>query len=399
MNGNISTVTLNNKEFLLIGTAHVSQESINEVKNIICEEKPDMICVELDEARYNSIIQKENWEQLNLSKIFKEGKGFLVIVNLVLASFQRRLGNELGVKPGEEMKTAIETANELAIPYSLCDREIHTTLRRAWSRCNVVSKSKLMATLLASAFTNEKLTPEEIENLKQRNELDGMMTELAGYLPGVKATLIDERDRYLASKIWNSTPAETSGKKQRIAAIMGAGHIQGIKTHLEKLSSGDASSDVSELDKIPARGILSKMARFIIPAVLVGLFAAGIYRAEIPVIKEMLIRWILWNGSLSAVGALIALGHPVTALVSFLSAPVTSLIPFIGVGIFSGLTQVAFCKPRVSDIQNITEDITSLKKIYRNRITRALLVFFLSSLGSSIGTFIAMWAIGGVLSG
>jgi pheromone shutdown-related protein TraB len=400
MSGNISAITLNNREFILIGTAHVSQESIDEVKNFICEEKPDMVCVELDETRYNSIIQKDNWEKLNLSKVFKEGKGFLLIANLVLAGFQRRLGNELGVKPGEEMKIAVETAKEMDIPYSLCDREIHTTLRRAWSRCNILSKSKLLAALLASAFTKEKFTPEEIENLKQRNELDGMMSELSGYLPGVKVTLIDERDSYLASKIWTSTTVEAAaGTKKRIAAVVGAGHMRGIKAHLEKLSSGDAAPDVSGLDIIPARGIFSRMTRFIIPAVLIGLFVIGFYRAGIEVIKNMFIQWILWNGLLSAIGAAIAAAHPLAILVSFLGAPVTSLIPFIGVGIFSGLAQVTFCKPRVSDVQSITEDITSFKKIYRNRITRALLVFFLSSLGSSTGTFMAMWAIGGVLSG
>jgi pheromone shutdown-related protein TraB len=395
MSGNILTVTLGNKEIKLIGTAHVSRESIDEVKKIICEEKPDMVCVELDEGRYNAITQNDNWEKLDLTKVFKEKKGFLLIANLVLASFQRRLGNELGVKPGEEMKTAVEAAKELGIPHSLCDREVQITLRRAWARCGLWSKSKLLASLLASAFTTEKLSEQEIENLKNKNELDGMMSELSQYLPGVKATLIDERDRFLAAKIWLSAPGESSRK---IAAVVGAGHMQGIKTHLEKLSSGEEAADVSELDKVPPPGIFSKVARFIIPVAIIALVTAGFLRAGTGMGFSMMLQWVLWNGSLAALGAVIALAHPLAIIVSFLGAPITSLNPFIGVGILSGLVQVTFRKPRVSDVQDISGDSTSLKGIYRNRITRALLVFFLSSLGSSIGTFVSIPAIAGLLA-
>jgi pheromone shutdown-related protein TraB len=399
MSGNYLTVNLGGKEIKLIGTAHISRESIEEVKKIICEEKPDMVCVELDQGRYNSITQNDNWEKLDLSKVFKEGKGFLLIANLVLASFQRRLGNELGVKPGEEMKIAVETAAELGIPHSLCDREVQVTLRRAWARCGLWSKSKLLASLLASAFTTEKLSSQEIENLKNRSELDGMMNELAEYLPGVKETLIDERDRYLAAKIWASAPpAAENGAKQKIAAVIGAGHMDGIKTHLEKLSLAEETADVSELDKIPPPGFLSRAVRFLIPAAVIALVTAGFLRAGTGMGFSMMLQWVLWNGSLAALGAIIALAHPLAILVSFLGAPITSLNPFIGVGILSGLVQITFRKPRVSDVQDISGDTTSLKGIYRNRITRALLVFFFSSLGSSIGTFVSIPAIAGLLA-
>jgi pheromone shutdown-related protein TraB len=401
MSENTTTVLLNGNEFCLIGTAHVSRESIEEVRNIINEGFPEMVCVELDQGRYNSIMQKDDWEKLNLAKVFKEGKGFLLIANLVLAGFQRRLGNELGVKPGEEMKTAVEAAQKMGIPYSLCDREVHTTLRRAWARCGFWSKSKLLASLLASAFTTEKLSEKEIEDLKNKNELDGMMGELANYLPAVKEVLIDERDRYLAAKIWSSAPKITEPRDtyQKIAAIMGAGHIQGIKLHLEKLSRGEESADVSELEKIPPSGLLSKIARFIIPAAIIALIAFGFIRAGTEIGFSMIKQWILWNGSLAALGAIIALGHPLAILVSFLGAPITSLNPFIGVGILSGIVQAVLKKPRVSDVQKLTEDAAGLKGIYQNRITRALLVFFLSSLGSSIGTFVSIPAIVGRLSG
>jgi pheromone shutdown-related protein TraB len=397
MSDNSIIVNLGNKEIKLIGTAHVSRESIDEVKKIITEEKPDMVCVELDQGRYNAITQNDNWEKLDLSKVFREGKGFLLIANLVLGSFQRRLGKELGVKPGEEMKAAVETAQELGLSYSLCDREVHTTLRRAWARCGFIAKSKLLASLLASAFSTEKLSEKEIEELKSRNELDGMMNELSNYLPPVKATLIDERDRYLAAKIWASTP--DNGQSKKIAAVVGAGHMQGIKMHLEKLSSREETSDVSELDKIPPKSFSSKVAGLIIPVALIALVTAGFFTSGADVGLSMLLRWVLWNGSLAALGSIIALAHPLAVVVSFLGAPIATLNPFIGVGLFSGLVQIAFFKPRVSDVQNITDDTTSIKGIYRNRITRALLVFFLSSLGGAIGNFISVPAIIGLLAG
>lgn len=394
MNDNITTVTLNGREFLLVGTAHVSRESIEEVKKIITEEKPDMVCVELDEGRYNSITKNDNWERLNLSKVFKEGKGFLLIANLVMASFQRRLGNELGVKPGEEMKAAVETAKELGIPHALCDREVQITLRRAWASCGLWSKCKLLSALLASAFTTEKLNEQEIENLKNKNELDGMMNELAEYLPAVKATLIDERDIYLASKIWTSTSVN---EPKKIVAVVGAGHMHGMVKYLEKMAADERQTDLTALEKIPPRGLGSKISRFIIPFAIIALIAAGFLRAGADIGVSMLLYWLLWNGSLAAIGAIIALGHPLAILVSFIGAPFTSLTPFIGVGLISGLVQVTIHKPRVCDAENISEDGANLKGWYRNRITRALLVFLFSSIGSSIGTFVSIPAIARLL--
>jgi pheromone shutdown-related protein TraB len=319
------------------------------------------------------------------------------MANLVLSGFQRRIGAELGVKPGEEMKTALDTAKELGIPHALCDREIQTTLRRAWSGCGLWNKSKLLSSLLASAFTTEKLSAQEIEDLKNRNELDGMMNELASYLPDVKETLIDERDQYLAANIWMSARERSSC--QRIIAVVGAGHMQGIKTHLEKIAAGEENADVSNLDVIPARGVFSKAASLLFPLVILSLIAFGFYRGGSDLSLSMLRNYILWNGSLAALGAILALAKPLAILVSFVGAPITTMIPFAGVGLFSGLTQVTLCKPRVGDAQSIIDDVGSLKGIYRNRITRALLVFFLSSMGSVVGTFITVPTLAGQLFG
>jgi pheromone shutdown-related protein TraB len=328
-------------------------------------------------------------------KVFREGKGFLLMANLVLSSFQRRMGDELGVKPGEEMKIAVETAKELGIPYSLCDREVQITLRRAWARCGLWSKCKLLASLLSSAFTTEKLSEKEIEDLKSRSELDGMMTELAGYLPKVKETLIDERDRYLAAKIWENG-TEAGGKQ---IAVVGAGHLMGIKAHLAKIAAGEEAGDVADLDAIPRAAALSKLAGWIFPGLIVALIVLGFFRAGAGVSLEMLLRWVLLNGSLAALGTIIALGHPLSVLVSFVGAPIATINPFIGVGLFSGIVEASLRKPRVLDTQTISEDVGSLKGIYRNRITKALLVFFLSSIGGAIGNFIAIPLLASLLGG
>ncbi|MDR3191732.1 MAG: TraB/GumN family protein [Treponema sp.] len=393
MNDNCIRLNLAGREITLVGTAHVSRESIEEVRRVIREERPGRVCVELDQGRYGSISQKEDWEKLNVIKILKEGKGFLLIANLVLSGFQRRLGNELGVKPGEEMKTAVETAEELGIPFDFCDRDVQITLRRAWARCGLWNKCKLLASLLSGAFTTEKLSGEEVENLKKASELDGMMAELSGYLPPVKTTLIDERDRYLAAKIWQS-----SASAQRIAAVVGAGHVQGLRSHLEKLSRQEEDADVEDLNAIPPRSFLSRAAGWLFPLIIVLLIGVGFFRAGTDISRMMLLRWVLLNGSLAALGAVVALAHPLSVLVSFVGAPVATINPFIGVGLFSGVVEATLRKPRVSDAQSIAEDVGSLKGIYRNRISRALLVFFLSSLGGAVGNFIAIPSLAGLLA-
>jgi pheromone shutdown-related protein TraB len=394
-------LSLANKEIVLIGTAHVSRESIEEVARIIREERPDLVCVELDQGRYSTMDEKGGWERLNVSKVFREGKGFLLIANLVLAGFQRRMGDEMGVKPGGEMKTAVLTAEELGIPCCFCDREVQITLRRAWARCGLWNKCKLLSSLIAGAFSTEKLSETEIENLKKASELDGMMAEMAKYLPPVKSTLIDERDRYLAAKIWQSVTAREAvlngSGGLRAAAVVGAGHLQGIKTQLEQIAAGD-SSDVEDLNTIPPKSFFSKFAGWIIPLIIAALIIAGFLRSGEKAGFTGLLEWMLLNGSLAALGTIVALGHPLSALVSFIGAPIATINPFIGVGFFSGIVEATLRKPRVEDAQNITADISSIRGLYRNRISRALLVFFLSSLGGALGNFISIPSLVGLLS-
>jgi pheromone shutdown-related protein TraB len=329
------------------------------------------------------MVEGQNWSRLNIYQVLKERKGFLLMANLVLSSFQRRLGMNLGTSPGEEMKRAVAVSKELGIPVEFSDREIHVTLRRAWKKTGFWGKNKMLAALLSSVFSNEKLSPEEIEKLKQKSAIQDMMEELAAYLPAAKEVLIDERDRYLATKIYGADGV-------KVLAVVGAGHVRGIVEWLEKLSRGEAENDLSAIEEIPPRSKFSKIIPWLIPIIVLGIIGTGVLRSGWREALDMLWLWVAVNGTLSAVGALLALAHPLTIVLSFLAAPITSMNPTIGVGIFTGLLEAVLRKPRVEDFESLHDDIASIRGFYRNRFTHILVVFFLSSVGSIIGTFIAI---------
>lgn len=385
-------LNLNGRKITLIGTAHISEKSVQEVSETIRNIKPDCVAVELDEKRYDSIKNPEKYGELDIIKVLRNGEAFLLLANLVLASFQKRMGKNTGVKPGEEMVSALNVASELGINYSLVDRPVQTTLKRAWGKNNRSGKSKLLTILLTSAFSREQVSEDQIENLKQKSEMDSMMGELSEYLPAIKEVLIDERDFYLASHIWES-------KGENIVAVLGAGHLAGVQANLEKIASGELSTDTTEIEKIPPKKKGAKIIGWMIPVIILALIAAGFYFGGRAKGVEFALNWFLWNGIPSAVGALVAAGHPLAVLVSFVAAPFTSLCPVVGVGIVSGIVQAYFCKPKVKDLESLSEDAGTLKGFYKNRILRVLLVFILSSLGSSIGTFAASGKLISLLSG
>jgi pheromone shutdown-related protein TraB len=390
MKQTIRRIESNGREIILVGTAHISKDSIDEVASVIREEKPDRVCVELDDGRLKSLKNDKGWQELNVIKVLREGKGFLLLANLVLSSFQKRMGDDVGSKPGDEMKEAIRVAEEESIPTSMVDRPIHVTLQRAWAKNNFWGKSKLLATLVSSAFSSDELSAEDIENLKEQGAMDSMMEELATYLPTVKEVLIDERDRYLASHIWDSP-----GNK--VVAILGAGHLPGTEATIQAIAAGAKSSDTTDISTVPPKGIGGKIAGWIIPLAIVALIAAGFFTGGAVTSTRMLINWLLWNGSLAALGTLLAFGHPLAILTAFVCAPIATLNPFIGVGLFSGIVQAWARKPQVRDMEFLATDVTSFKGFYKNRISHVLLVFMLSSIGGAIGNFIAVPALIGNL--
>lgn len=390
-------LTLQGREFILLGTAHISHESIVQVTTSIRDEAPDCVAIELDEQRYASMKNPEAWKNLDIVKVLKGGQGFVLMANLVLASFQKRMGADVGVKPGEDMKAAITVAEEMNVPAVMVDRPIQMTLKRAWAKNSLWGKCKLLAVLLSSAFEKSEISAEEIERLKNESEMDSMMNEIAEYLPAVKEVLIDERDRYLASRIWDAKVNGEAAKK--IVAVLGAGHLPGVVRHLEALAAGTVSSDTTEISQLPPSGIGGKVAGLVFPVLIVGLIVAGFFTGGARASLDMLVQWVLWNGSLAALGALLAGGHILTVLAGFVGAPLATLNPVVAVGLFTGLVQAWVNKPKVEDMEHLTDDATSIKGIYKNRILRVLLVFFLSSIGGVIGNFIAVPSLVATIAG
>lgn len=375
------TLTLNGRTITLIGTAHISAESINEVENTIKELKPDCVAVELDDKRADSITNKEKYSQFDIVQVLKRNEGFLLMANLILSSFQRRMGQNVGVKPGDEMLAGMNVAKEMGIPVVLADRAIQITLKRAWAKNSFWGKCKLLSMLIASAFSKEEFSAEEIEDIKNKNEMDSMMNELADYLPAVKTVLIDERNEYLATKIWES-------KGNSIVAVLGAGHLDGVEEYLKKLAASESTTNIEDYNVIPKKSPVGKLIGWLIPAAIIALIVAGFIYGGTKLGSQMILSWVLWNGCCAALLTLLAAGHPVTILVAFVSAPITSLCPFIGCGFVTAIVQAIICKPKVKDMETLQDDVT-LKGFYTNRILRVLLVFILSSLGSSVATFVS----------
>ena len=379
----IHRLDFENKEIILLGTAHVSKESAQLVKDVIEEEKPDTVCVELCESRYQAIRQKEMWQDTDIVKVIREKKTFLLLANLLLASFQKRIAKKLNIKPGQEMIQAIESGETAGAKIHLADRDIRITLSRTWRTMGLWSKLKLFFQLILSIGEVDEISEEDIEKIKQKDVLETLLADVGKSLPVVKDILIDERDRYLAHKI-RTAPGN------KIVAVVGAGHVSGIKKYW------NADVDIKTLDHLPPKGKTFGILKWIIPAAILVLLFSGFFYGGVNTGKDMIKWWILANGLLAGLGALIAFAHPFTILSSVLAAPLTSLNPMIAAGWVSGLVEAFSRKPKVKDIENLPEDILSIRGFWKNKVTRILLVVVFTNLGSALGTFVAiplMWKV------
>ncbi|MBN2033107.1 MAG: TraB/GumN family protein [Deltaproteobacteria bacterium] len=374
---NVHRLSFEDKEIILIGTAHVSKESAQQVEEMIELEKPDTVCVELCRSRYDSLTQKTRWQETDLLKAIKEKKAFVLLSNLMLASFQRRLGKKLGLQPGEEILRAIHGAEKTGAAIHLADRDIRTTLSRTWRLMKLWTKVKLFSQLIGSLWEIEDITSEQIEEMKKKDVLDNLLSEIGATLPEVRRILIDERDQYLAFKI-RTAP----GKK--IVAAVGAGHVPGIHAYWCE------PVDIESLDQMPPKGRLFGVLKWLIPAGIIGLLVGGFLFYGTGVGADMLTWWALANAFLAALGAAAALAHPLTILAAGAAAPLTSLNPMMAAGWVAGLVEAFLSKPKVGDFENLLDDITSVKGFWHNKITRILMVVVFTNLGSSIGTFVAI---------
>ena len=373
----IHIVHQDDREIILVGTAHVSQKSVDLVRHIIHHEKPDCVCVELDEKRYNSLARKKRWQTLDLKEIIRRKQLSTLLMNLVLASYQKRLGDQLGVKPGLELLEAANTAHDLQIPVQLADRDVRITMRRAWKRTSFYKKGYLLANLLASLFDNTEISEEKLTELKETDVLTELMSELGEALPELKQVLIDERDIFLAEKI-----KEARGKK--LVAVVGAGHVAGIK----KVIAEDHSQSMTEINTIPPVSPIWKFLGWSIPVLIIAsIVVIGLTKGS-AVAGENITYWILANAIPSSLGALVALAHPLTILAAFVGAPITSLTPVIGAGYVCAFVQVMKRPPVVMEFEQVLDDMATVKGWWRNKLLRVFLCFMLPGFGSLIGTWI-----------
>lgn len=365
------------KTLYLIGTAHVSQNSVELVEQTIESVGPDTIAVELDPKRHKAMTEKASYDNLDIIQIIKKRQLFFFIGQFILSSFQKKMAEKTGSAPGMEFKRAIEIATEKEARLVLADRAIDTTLKRAWGLTPFFSKVKLLFSLLLA--DEDPIEAKDIENLKESNAIDEMIDMFASQLPETKQVLIDERDSFLSYEIMNNLGETT-------VAVVGAGHVPGI---LKKLEAPVSPEERKEIDIVPPPTILSKIAPWIIPAIIVAAFGWGFYRGNHEHMMEFAAAWIIANGTLSALGCLIALAHPLTIVAGFIAAPLTSLNPTIGAGFVTALVQTFLGKPRVKDFEQIQKGELKIKGWWQNRLTKIFLTFILSSIGSSIGTFVA----------
>ena len=376
-NKNIHQLTFEDKEIILVGTAHVSRQSAELVTRVIEAEKPETVCIELCESRYQSMTQKDRWQNMDLLKVIKERKAFLLLSNLMLASFQKRIGQKLGIKPGEEMMKAIEATEKVGARIHLADRDIRTTLSRTWRLMGLWTKIKLLGHLVISVGEVDKIKEEDVEEMKNMDVLETLLSEIGEALPELRRILIDERDQYLAYKT-RTAPG------RKIVSVVGAGHVPGMKRYWEK------QIDMDVLDEMPPKPKLTAFLKWGIPAGILGLIMWGFFAAGTVAGTHMIKSWVIANAVLAGLGAGMALAHPLTVLSAIAAAPLTSLNPMIAAGWVAGLVEVVLGKPKVRDFEGLTEDILSVKGFWKNKITRVLLVVVFTNMGSALGTFVAI---------
>ncbi len=373
----VHCLKMDGREIFLIGTAHISKESVDLVRQVIAGEKPDCVCVELDEKRYEALAKRKTWELLDLREIIRKKQLATLLINMVLASYQKRLGDQMGVKPGTELLEAVQEAEKHGIPVALCDRDVRVTLRRAWQSTSFWRKNYLLASILTSMFEETEITEDKLRELKESDVLSELLSELGQAMPELKQVLIDERDTFLAEKI-------KGAEGKRLVAVVGAGHVAGIKTALGE----DRSGQMEEINIIPPVSPVWKVIGWAIPAIIVLALVAIAVTKGAEVAGDNVLFWILATGLPAAFGAILALAHPFTILGAFAGAPITTLLPVLGVGHLTAFIQVMAQPPLVIEFETVLQDMASVRGWWRNRLLRLFLAFMLPSMGAVAGMWV-----------
>jgi pheromone shutdown-related protein TraB len=372
----IERLQLEDKEIMIVGTAHVSKSSVEETRSAIAEFQPDVVAIELCQNRYSVMRNPKTWAEMDIVKVIKEKKALLLFANLIMSAVQKRMGDKFGVRPGEEMRAAIEEADKAGIPLAPVDRSVQITLKRAWNSLSFWEKNKFLFSILFSVLGMDELKEEDIEELKTKDMLTQAVGEIARQAPTIKRVLIDERDAYMARKI-----LDADGR--RVLAVVGAGHMEGL---LKQIAS--PIDDVSPLEEVPVkRGV---KVSWILLVALLALVSMGFFHGTPKQGFEMLKWWIVCSSTTAGLGALAALAHPVTIIVAIVTAPVTAVNPAVRAGWVAGLCEAYLKKPKVSDFERLPEDIVRVRGWWSNPITRILLVVMLVNLSTLAGVVVAM---------
>lgn len=372
--------------YTLLGTAHISQASVEAVKALLAAQRFDAVAVELCEPRFRSLRDPDQLAKLDLFRVVQEGKTGLVAANLALSAYQRRLAKQLGIEPGAEMRAAIDGAEAAGSALWRVDRDVGVTLRRTYAAVGWWQRMKLMSGLLASLLVDEHVEAGEIEQLKRGDLLESTFSEFASRSERLYGALIDERDRYMAAKLREH--ASESGT-QEVLAVVGAGHLAGLAGYLR--DSDEPPTDTTQrLDTLPPPARWGTWLSVAFALLVLGGFAWGFYRG-VDLGTELLLVWIAATGGLGALGCLAAGGHPLSVIAAFLSSPLTPLHPLLSSGTVSALVEVTVRRPTVADFEQLKDDVGSLAGWWRNRVSRVLLNFFLTSLGTAAGVYLAGW--------
>ncbi len=368
------------REIILLGTAHISQESIDLVRKTIAEEKPDSVCVELDEGRLKALEDRDRWKNLDIKDVLRKKQMSSLIVNLILASYQKRMGESTGVEPGSELKATVEETRTINANLVLADRDVKITLRRAWASTPFFRKFKLLASLLGSIFETEKVSEEDLSKMREQDTLSVMMDDFGKAFPEIKQILISERDQFLAGRI-----LKAEGNK--VLAVVGAGHLPGIKSIIE---SNQETPPEEDLCKIPPPSHWATLIGWGIPAAIILAFVYIGFEFGISELADNVVFWALATGVPAALGATIALAHPFAIISALFLAPITTLHPLIGVGMFTGFIQAYFCPPRVFEMETVAEDLWKPSRWWKNRFTRVILAFICPGLPTTIGSIVGI---------
>lgn len=378
----VTTLEHGGTKYFVVGTAHVSQRSVEEVRQVIAEVQPDVVCVELCKPRHDALTKDSAFRDLDVFKVVREGKTLYLLAHLALSSYQRRIGASLGVKPGSELLAAVQVANEAGIPVELIDRDINVTLKRTWANLGLWKRSLLLSSLLVGWEDDDKgdvVTEETVENLKEPKALSEMLSELGKAVPEVKGPLVDERDQYLASKM-----TEAGRGKRKVVAVVGAAHVPGMTRYV------GTPIDRAALEQLPPPSLWWQLLKWGIPALFLIALVWGWQKSDTTSLAEMMLAWILPTSIGAGALTLVAGGSILSVISALVVAPIAAIHPLLGTGMVVGVIEAWRRKPSVADCERLPDDVQTLKGFWRNPVTRILLVAVASGIGTAVGFWVGV---------